>query len=37
MQINGEVDKNIKIILISGDNIYSESFKRQAGIFDGIL
>ena len=34
MQEKGEIDKKVKIVLISGDNIYSENFKRDMSLFD---
>jgi CheY-like chemotaxis protein len=37
LQEEGELDKKTKLVLISGDNIYSNHFKKQSPLFDDML
>ena len=37
LQEEGGLDKKTKLVLISGDNIYSERFKKQMTLFDDML
>jgi CheY-like chemotaxis protein len=37
LQDRGEVNKDMRLVLISGDNIYREKFKRQLPIFNDVL
>jgi CheY-like chemotaxis protein len=37
MQDQGKVDKQLKLVLISGDNLFSEHIRREMSLFDDML
>ena len=37
LQEQGKVDKKLKLVLISGDNLQSENFRREMSLFDDML
>jgi hypothetical protein len=37
MQDQGKVDKQLKLVLISGDNLFSEHIRRDMSLFDDML
>ena len=37
LQALGEVESNLKLVLISGDSIFSSAFKERLALFDDVL
>ena len=37
LQALGEVESNLKLVLISGDSIFSNAFKERLALFDDVL
>jgi two-component SAPR family response regulator len=37
LQALGELESNLKLVLISGDSIFSNAFKERLALFDDVL